>query len=294
MGGGAMAASSAPDEPAMSADADTVDPLERFRAPGATVPLAELADIAIVTGPPMIRDEDGALVGYVYADIDLSTRDLGGWVDDAKALIDARLDVPVGARLVWTGQYELMEQMQDRMMWVVPLALVLVIALLRMAMRGWPQTLLVLTSLPFALVGSVWLLALSHFNVSTAVWVGLIAVIGIAQETGILMIEALDEALERRMREKGALVPSDVDDAIVEGGARRMRPLAMSVLSTVLGLLPLMWASGPGADVSARIAAPLVGGLWTCLVLTLLVLPAAYALWRRHQLGRGTLPSLAA
>jgi len=243
----------------------------------------------VVTGPPMIRDEDGVLVGYVYADIDLSQRDLGGWVNDAKELVREQLDLPPGNRLAWTGQYEFMEEMQDRMMWVVPLALVLVIALLRFAMRGWPQTLLVLTSLPFALVGSIWLLASQHFNLSTAVWVGLIAVIGIAQETGILMIEALDESLARRMREKPSITLADLDDAVVEGGARRMRPLAMSVLSTVLGLLPLLWETGPGADVSARIAAPLIGGLWTCMILTLLVLPAAYVIWRRWQLRRGAL-----
>jgi Cu(I)/Ag(I) efflux system membrane protein CusA/SilA len=285
MGSGSVPAPILDGSPSESAP----DPSRAFAMPRPAVPLGELADIRVVTGPPMIRDEDGVLVGYVYADIDLAQRDLGGWVKDAKALVDEQLDLPPGNRLAWTGQYEFMEEMQARMMWVVPLALCLVIALVRFAMRGWGQTLLVLTSLPFALVGSVWLLYLQQYNLSTAVWVGLIAVIGIAQETGILMIEALDESVDRRLRVNPTMSVPDLDDAIVDGASRRARPLAMSVSSTVLGLLPLMWESGPGADVSARIAAPLIGGLWTCMILTLLVLPAAYAIWTRHRLRRGTL-----
>jgi Cu(I)/Ag(I) efflux system membrane protein CusA/SilA len=226
----------------------------------------------------------------VYADIDLSERDLGGWVDEANALVEERIDLPPGYRLAWTGQYEHMEIMLDRMSWVVPISLLLVLALLRFAMRGWAQTWLVMTSLPFGLVGSVWFLHAEHFNVSTAVWVGLIAVFGIAQETGILMVEFLDESVLRRAREKGAaLVAQDVDEAIVEGASRRLRPLAMSVGSTALGLLPLLSETGPGADMAVRIALPVIGGVLSCLVLTLLVLPAAYAIWRRWQLKRGLL-----
>lgn len=274
---------------AMASDASS-DPAERFRMPSPAVPLGQLADIRITTGPPMIRDEDGVLVGYVYADVDLSQRDLGGWVNDAKALVDERITVPTGYRLMWTGQYEHMEVMQQRMAWVVPLSLLGVLALIRFAMRGWAQAWLVLLSLPFGLVGSVWLLHFSHYNVSTAVWVGLIAVFGIAQETGILLVEFLDASVTERVREKGkAVVASDIDDAIVEGASRRLRPLGMSVFSTALGLLPLMWESGPGADVSARIAAPVIGGVFSCLVLTLLVLPAAYSIWRRWQLRHGTI-----
>jgi Cu(I)/Ag(I) efflux system membrane protein CusA/SilA len=286
MGGGPAAA------PIVNAPASSgaePDPSRSFGMPSPAVPLGELADIRVVTGPPMIRDEDGVLVGYVYVDIDLAQRDLGGWVKEAKALVEQDLDLPAGNRLAWTGQYEFMEEMLDRMMWVIPLALCLVIALVRFAMRGWGQTILVLTSLPFALVGSIWLLYLQQYNLSTAVWVGLIAVIGIAQETGILMIEALDESVDRRMRSAAVLTVPELDEAIVEGASRRARPLAMSVSSTVLGLLPLMWESGPGADVSARIAAPLIGGLWTCMILTLLVLPAMYAIWTRHRLRRGVL-----
>jgi Cu(I)/Ag(I) efflux system membrane protein CusA/SilA len=233
----------------------------------------------------MIKDENGVLVGYVFADIDQTQRDLGGWVDDAKALVAAQLKLPPGHRLQWTGQYEFLAQMEARLRYIVPLTLVLVVALLYLAMRGWPQTLLVLLSLPFAVAGSIWLLAFMHYNLSTAVWVGLIAVAGVAAETGIVMVVYLDEAFERYMREGRIQKPEDVDAAVVEGASARVRPLLMTVATTVLGLLPLLWEAGVGADVSARTAAPVVGGLWSCMFLTLLVLPAAYAMWRRPQVG---------
>jgi Cu(I)/Ag(I) efflux system membrane protein CusA/SilA len=259
------------------------DVMEQWRQPGAAVPLGSLADVRVTTGPPMIKDENGVLVGYVFADIDPTQRDLGGWVDDAKALVAARLTLPTGYRLQWTGQYEFLAAMEARLRYVIPLTLVLVVALLYLSMRGWAQTFLVLASLPFALAGSVWLLAFMDYNLSTAVWVGLIAVAGVAAETGIVMIVYLDEAFDRYMREGRIGAPDDVDAAVVEGAAARVRPLVMTVATTVLGLLPLLWEAGVGADVTARTAAPLVGGLWSCMLLTLLVLPAAYTMWRRHQ-----------
>jgi copper/silver efflux system protein len=231
----------------------------------------------------MIKDENGVLVGYVFADIDPTARDLGGWVNDAKAVVASQLKLPAGYRLQWTGQYEFLEQMEARLRYIVPLTLVLVVGLLYLSMRGWPQTWLVLSSLPFAVAGSVWLLDFMDYNLSTAVWVGLIAVAGVAAETGIVMVVYLDEAFLRYMREGRIQKPADVDAAVVEGASARVRPLVMTVATTVLGLLPLLWESGVGADVSARTAAPVVGGLWSCMLLTLLVLPAAYAMWRRHQ-----------
>jgi Cu(I)/Ag(I) efflux system membrane protein CusA/SilA len=231
----------------------------------------------------MIKDENGVLVGYVFADIDPTERDLGGWVDDAKALVAAHLTLPTGYRLQWTGQYEFLAEMEARLRFIIPLTLVLVVALLYLSMRGWRQTLLVLSSLPFAVAGSIWLLAFMHYDLSTAVWVGLIAVAGVAAETGIVMVVYLDEAFERYMRNGRIHRPEDVDAAVVEGASARVRPLLMTVATTVFGLLPLLWEAGVGADVSARTAAPVVGGLWSCMFLTLLVLPAAYAMWRRHQ-----------
>jgi Cu(I)/Ag(I) efflux system membrane protein CusA/SilA len=259
------------------------DLLEQWRQPGASVPLGQLADIRVTTGPSMIKDENGLLVGFVFADIDQTQRDLGGWVDEAKALVASRLAVPAGYRLQWTGQYEFLAQMEERLRYVIPLTLLLVVVLLHLSVRGWPQTFLVLTSLPFAVAGSVWLLDFMDYNLSTAVWVGLIAVAGVAAETGIVMVVYLDEAFARYVREGRIRTPADVDAAVVEGASARVRPLLMTVATTVLGLLPLLWESGVGADVSARTAAPVVGGLWSCMILTLLVLPAGYAMWRRGQ-----------
>ena len=299
MGGGGsvgpdtgMSAAGAP--PAMGAQTSR-DPefLELWRQPGAAVPLGELADVRVTTGPPMIKDENGVLVGYVFADIDQTQRDLGGWVDDAKALVAAQVTLPAGYRLQWTGQYEFLAEMEARLRYIIPLTLLLVVILLYLSLRGWAQTFLVLSSLPFAIAGSVWLLALMDYNLSTAVWVGLVAVAGVAAETGIVMVVYLDEAFTRHMREGRIHGPDDVDAAVVEGASARVRPLLMTVATTVLGLLPLLWEAGVGADVSARTAAPVVGGLWSCMLLTLLVLPAGYAVWRRHQVGIANTVTLA-
>ncbi len=285
-GGGSISSALTP--PAMGGLTASPDFMEQWRQPGAAIPLGELADVRVTTGPPMIKDENGVLVGYVFADIDQTHRDLGGWVDDAKLLVAEQLSLPAGYRLQWTGQYEFLAEMEARLQYIIPLTLMIVVILLYLAMRGWPQTFLVLSSLPFALAGSVWLLALLDYNLSTAVWVGLIAVAGVAAETGIVMVVYLDEAFLRYVREGRIQKPEDVDAAVVEGAAARVRPLVMTVATTVLGLMPLLWEAGIGADVSARTAAPVVGGLWSCLVLTLLVLPAAYAMWRRHQVRVGT------
>jgi Cu(I)/Ag(I) efflux system membrane protein CusA/SilA len=199
MGGGgtssAMPSSAGVAAPQLPMGATTSGPdfIEQWRQPGAAVPLGELADVRVVTGPPMIKDENGVLVGYVFADIDQTQRDLGGWVDDAKAVVAAQLRLPDGYRLQWTGQYEFLAEMEARLRYIIPLTLVLVVGLLYMSMRGWPQTFLVLSSLPFAVAGSVWLLAFMDYNLSTAVWVGLIAVAGVAAETGIVMVVYLDE-----------------------------------------------------------------------------------------------------
>lgn len=259
------------------------DPMQVGGARGPTVPLGELADIQVVAGPPMIKDENGVLVGLVFADIDSTQRDLGGWVKDAKALVADRLVLPAGYRIQWTGQYEFMEEMEQRLGIMLPVTLALIVGLLYLSMRAWPQTFLVLMSIPFALVGSVWLLALMDYNLSTSVWVGLIAVGGVAAQTGIVMVVYLDEAFQRYCQEGRLHSRDDVDAAVLEGASKRVRPLIMTVATTVLGLMPLLWESGVGADVTARTAAPVVGGLLSCTALTLLVLPAAYAFWRRWQ-----------
>jgi Cu(I)/Ag(I) efflux system membrane protein CusA/SilA len=259
---------------------------ERWQQAGSAVPLGVLADVRVVSGPPMIKNEDGELVGYVFADIDAAERDLGSWVKDAKRLVSEELELPAGFRIQWTGQYEFMADMEARMRFVLPLTFVLIVALLYLSLRGWAQTGLVLLSLPFALAGSVWLLALLEYNLSTAVWVGLIAVGGVAAQTGIVVVVYLDQAFKELHAQGRMRSVQDVDNAVVEGAAKCLRPMLMTVATTVLGLMPLLFESGVGADLSARTAAPVVGGLWSCMFLTLLVLPAAYAIWRRYQVER--------
>lgn len=280
---GASMAASGPASPTGMPSGGSAEPA--WRQPGATVPLGALADVRVVTGPPMIKNENGQLVGYVFADIDMTQRDLGSWVGDAKRLVGDRLPVPAGYRLEWTGQYEFMQEMERRLALVIPLTLVLIIGLLFLALRGWMQTWLVLLSVPFAVAGSIWLLYAMRYNLSTAVWVGLIAVAGVASQTSIVVVVYLDEAFGRVAR-KG-LTLAELDDAVIAGAERGVRPMIMTVATTVLGLLPLLWAGGVGADLSARTAAPVVGGMVGALLLTLLVLPAAYGEWRRHQWGRG-------
>jgi copper/silver efflux system protein len=288
MGGiGSTSGSTAPAMPGGTMSSEAAGPRELpFGSPqvGSAVPLGTLADIRVVTGPPMIKDEDGVLVGYVFADIDASQRDLGGWVNDAKRLVSERLQIPAGFRLQWTGQYEFMSDMQARMRFVLPLTLALIIALLYLSLRGWAQTGLVLMSLPFAIAGSIWLLALLDYDLSTAVWVGLIAVGGVAAQTGIVVVVYLDQAFDEWRKQGRIRSEADIDRAVVQGSAKCLRPMLMTVATTVLGLMPLLFESGVGADLSARTAAPVVGGLWSCMFLTLLVLPAVYAIWRRHQI----------
>ena len=285
MGGGGVSTSSGSSgaAPMNGGNAETDNAVQPWQQSGSAVPLGLLADVRVVSGPPMIKDENGVLVGYVFADINSAERDLGGWVNDAKSLVTKGLVLPVGYRLQWTGQYEFMAEMQARMRVVLPLTFVLIVALLFLSLRGWMQTWLVLLSLPFAIAGSVWLLTLLDYNLSTAVWVGLIAVGGVAAQTGIVVIVYLDQSFNE-WRAAGRLrTRENVDSAVIEGASKCLRPMLMTVATTVLGLAPLLFESGVGADLSARTAAPVVGGLWSCMFLTLLVLPAVYAIWRRRQ-----------
>lgn len=267
-----------------SAAPSSADNWDRGRQTGSAVPLGALAAVNVVRGPPMIKDENGVLVGFVFVDIDGAQRDLGSWVNDAKRLVRERMALPAGYRLQWTGQYEFMADMQARLQLVLPLTLVLIVGLLYLSLRGWPQTWLVLLSLPFAVAGSIWLLSLLQYNLSTAVWVGMIAVGGVAAQTGIVVVVYLDQAFKAALNEGRMHSGEDVDRAVIDGASKCLRPMLMTVATTVLGLMPLLFEAGVGADLSARTAAPVVGGLWSCMFLTLLVLPAAYAIWRRWQL----------
>jgi Cu(I)/Ag(I) efflux system membrane protein CusA/SilA len=253
------------------------------------VPLGEIADIEIAGGPPMVRDEDGLLVGYVYVDIDQGQRDIGGYVNEAKEVVRRagqrkELEMPAGYFLKWTGQYELLEEMAERMRIVVPLTLLIVIVLLFFQFRNVVEVFIILLSVPFALVGSVWLLWLLDYRLSTAVWVGVIALVGLAAQTGIIMIVYIDHAYEERRRAGKVRDLSDIIAAHMEGTVMRVRPKLMTVATMLIGLIPLLWATGSGSDVMKRLAAPMVGGLMTSAFLTLELIPVISTYWRQEQL----------
>ncbi len=254
------------------------------------VRLGDIADVRVSTGPAMIKDESGMLVGYVYVDV-TDDRDLGSFVDEARRAVDAAISrdevvVPSGGRLRWTGQYELLEQTRERMKFLIPLTLVAVVMLLYVQFRSFTEVLIVLLSLPFALVGSVFALHLLDYHVSTAVWVGVIALVGLAAQTGVVMIVYIDNAYERRLEQGRIRSLEDIVEAHAEGTIQRVRPKLMTVGTMLLGLVPLLWAEGSGADVMKRIAAPMVGGLITSAFLTLEIIPVIYTYWRYEQLIR--------
>ncbi len=254
------------------------------------VRLADVADVEVTTGPSMIKDESGLLVGYVYVDVD-DAWDLGGYVDSVRSAIDgavARGEVvlPPGGRLRYTGQYELQQEMEARMKVLVPLALLCVVVLLYLQFKSFVEVLIVLLSVPFALVGSVWALFLLDYHLSTAVWVGVIALVGLAAQTGVVMIVYIDQAYERRLREGRIRTRDDIVAAHAEGTIERVRPKLMTVGTMLLGLLPILWSEGSGADLMKRIAAPMVGGLVTSAFLTLEIIPVVYTYWRYEQLVR--------
>lgn len=259
-----------------------------FRMPEgrASIPLGEIANIQITSGPPMIRDKNGMLVGYVYVDMDQNKRDIGGYVKEAKEVVARQVQVPPGYYLKWTGQYELLEVMARRMKVVIPITFILIIIMLYLNFRNFTETCIVLASVPFALVGSIWLMYFLGYNYSTATLVGLIALVGLASQTGIVMILYLDHAYERRKKAGKIRDLNDIIWAHMEGTVMRVRPKLMTVGTTMIGLVPLLWATGTGADVMKRIAAPMVGGLISSTFLTLEIIPVVYTYWRLGQINR--------
>ncbi len=253
------------------------------------VPLEDLADVELHSGPPMLRGEDGLLTGYLYVDVDTEARDLVGYVEEAQSRVKeaeeaGTLNLPPGTFLQWAGQYQETLQMVEQMKAVVPLALALIALLLYLQFRSVVEVLVVLLSLPFALTGSVWLLWLLDYRLSTAVWVGIIALGGLAAQTGIVMVVYIDAAFHRR--KKAGLIRSleDIIHAHTEGTVLRVRPKLMTISTMLAGLIPLLWATGSGADVMKRIAAPMVGGLLTSAFLTLEIIPVIYTGWRYEEL----------
>jgi Cu(I)/Ag(I) efflux system membrane protein CusA/SilA len=255
---------------------------------GAQIPLSQLADIDFAMGPPFVRSESGKLVGFVF--VDVGERPIVDYVRDAQKIVAERVSLPAGTRLEWAGQFQYFERAKERLKLVVPLTLLLVGLLLYLNTRSAVETGIVLLAVPFSLIGAFWLLWLLGYNMSIGVWVGIIALAGLDAQTGVVMLLYLTLAHRRHAAENKLRNMSDLEDAIVEGAARRIRPKLMTVVAMTAGLLPLLWSSGPGADVMKRIAAPMVGGLGTSFGLELLVYPALFAIWKRRSLPRGSAP----
>ena len=251
-------------------------------ASGALVPLRELAELSFTTGPDMVRSEAGKLVGLVA--VDVAGRPIVDYVDEARRRVAERVTLPPGTRIAWVGQFEYFERAKARLAFVLPLTLALVALLLYLNTRSGVETALVMLAVPFSLVGAVWLLFALDYNLSVAVWVGIIALAGLDAQTGVVMLLYLSVAWRDREATGRLRSAADLEDAIVEGAARRIRPKLMTVLTTMLGLVPLLWSTGTGADVMKRIAAPMVGGLVSSFALELLVYPALFALWKRRSL----------
>jgi len=244
------------------------------------IPVSQLADVKLVSGPAMLRDENGMLNGYVY--VDVAGRDIGGYVTEAKRVIAEKVQLPAGYSLVWSGQYEAMERVRERLKLVLPVTLFLVLMLLYVNTRSVVKTSIIVLAVPFSAVGAVWLLYLLGYNMSIGVWVGLIALLGVDAETGVFMLLYLDLAYDEARREGRLRSLADLQQAVLHGAVKRIRPKFMTVATMFMGLVPIMWSVGTGADVMKRIAAPMIGGIFTSFVLELVVYPAIYEIWKWH------------
>jgi copper/silver efflux system protein len=259
-----------------------ISDLGRLPVPAANgqrqIPLAQLATITTATGPSMVRNEDGLLTGYVY--VDLADRDIRGYVDEAKRVLAEDLQLPAGATISWSGQYEEMLRVRERLFVVVPITLFLIVLLLYVNTRSIVKTSIILLAVPFSAIGAFWFLYLLGYNMSVGVWVGLIALLGVDAETGVFMLLYLDLAYAQAGREGRLRNLADLREAVMEGAVRRLRPKFMTVATMTLGLVPIMLSTGTGADVMKRIAAPLLGGIVTSFLLELIVYPPLFQIWK--------------
>jgi Cu(I)/Ag(I) efflux system membrane protein CusA/SilA len=247
---------------------------------GGTVPLGEVARVELVRGPTSIRTENGQLAVYIF--VDIRDRDLGGYVTEARKSVAEAVEFPPGSYVTWSGQFEYLERADARMRIVVPLTLLMIFLLLYLNFRRLTETLIVMLSLPFALVGGVWLMWWLNFNMSVAVAVGFIALAGVAAETGVVMLIYLDHAMREikaaRKASHAAFTRADLHEAIMLGAVERVRPKMMTVVAIMAGLVPILWSTGAGSEVMQRIAVPMIGGMVSSTALTLVVIPAIYAL----------------
>jgi len=276
---------------------ESPDALKRVLIPapgGAMIPMEEIADLKWANGPAMIRDENGQMNGYVLVDFDTSKIDVGTYVHHAKAAVEKDLKLPPGYSLTWSGQYENMIRVKERLKVILPITLVLIFGLLYANTKSAFKASVVMLAVPFSAIGAFWFLWALGYNMSIAVWVGLIALMGLDAETGVFMLLFLDLSHEEAQKAGRLKTTADLVEAIIHGAVKRVRPKAMTVFAAFMGLLPIMWSTGTGADVMKRIAAPMVGGLATSFLLELLVYPAIYYLWKRKEVVEGPLTELPA
>jgi Cu(I)/Ag(I) efflux system membrane protein CusA/SilA len=259
-------------------------PASSAAAPAGFVPLGQVATITPVAGPMVVRTEDAEPTSWVY--VDVQGRDIGSYVAEARRAVEAMVELPPGYRLSWSGQYEYMQNAKARILIVAPATLLLIFLLLYLNFRSAAETLLVMLSLPFALVGGLWLTWALGYNLSVAVAIGFIALAGVAAETGVVMLLYLDHAWAARKAAGPAPGLAELRAAILEGAVERVRPKMMTVLAIMAGLLPIMWGTGVGSSTMKRIAAPMVGGMVSSTILTLVVIPAIYSLWKERSLAK--------
>ncbi len=271
---------------------DNTDNLKMTLVPtpsGAQIPIGELASIHRVNGPPMIRDENGMLSDWVY--VDLNTSNIGGYVERAKKAVNDEIIkkgmLPAGYTLEWTGEYKYMEHAKKTLMIVIPLTLFIVFLLLYFNKHSVTEALIVMLAIPFSLTGAFWGLYIVHYELSVAVWVGIIALAGVDAETGVVMLVYLDEAYHRWIDEGKMHTENDLKESIMYGAVQRIRPKMMTVVAIIMGLAPIMWSHGSGADVMKRIAMPMIGGVFTSAIMELVVYPVIYLYWKRRTLPRG-------
>jgi len=259
---------------------------------GGRIAISDIADIMMREGPAMIRNENGMLNGYVLLDFDTSKVDVGTYVKNAKALTDAELKLPVGYSLTWSGQFENMIRVKDRLKIILPITLILIFGLIYANTKSAAKTWIVMLAVPFSAIGAFWLLWALGYNISIAVWVGLIALMGLDAETGVFMLLFLDMSYSEAKAKNQLNNKKDLIEAVVHGAVKRVRPKAMTVLSGLVGLLPILWSLGSGADLMKRVAAPMVGGLTTSFILELLIYPAIYYLWKGRYLPKDQLSAV--
>lgn len=264
---------------------DSLDDLKRVLVStptGAQIPIMQIADVKINMGPSMIRDENGLLTGYVY--VDVSDSDIGGYVKQAKDLVSKKIKLPQGYSLQWSGQYENMIRVRERLKLILPITLFLIALLLFMNTKSVVKTAIIMLAVPFSLIGAFWILFILGYNMSIAVWVGMIALMGLDAETGVFMMLFLDMSYNDAKKSGQLKNKSDLVEAIIHGAVKRVRPKMMTVMAAFMGLIPIMWSMGTGADVMKRIASPMIGGLVTSFALELLIYPVLFMMWKEREL----------